>query len=233
VLSFADQPYVALNSQDSHDLLTSLVRQEGRSTRQLAENKQLPEAFDTKVWDEWIRDYRPPDDLQKRAEACVADYERTQEKAEAEIRATQLLSRLNYPLTLASMILSVLAIGHLLGGRPHAGKATRGIDDSPEMLYAHNWSLFFAAAFSAIDLTWTLAAANANQLHELSPIGSQWIEEPRHLAGFKISVTFSALAILWLLRKYKRAQVAAWWICLVLTLLTIRWFAVGSLFMPI
>jgi hypothetical protein len=233
VLSFAGQPYVMLNPQDSHDVLSSLVRQEGRSAKQLSENKQLPDGFDTKVWDEWIARYQPPDDLRQRAEKCVADYERTQERAEAEIRATQLLSRLNYPLTLASMILSVLAIGHLLGGRPHAGQPTRGVDDSPAMLRAHNWSLFFAAAFSAIDLTWTLAAANANQLHELNPIGSQWIEEPRHLAGFKISITFSALAILWLLRKHKRSQIAAWWICLVLTLLTIRWFAVGSLFMPI
>jgi uncharacterized protein DUF5658 len=233
VLSFALQPYVALSPQDSHDLLSSMVRREGRSTKQLAENKQLPAGFDTSVWDEWLHDFQPPDDLRKRAEVVLLHYDQTQQKAEAEIRATQLLSRLNYPLTLASMVLSVLAIGHLLGGRPHAGQSTHGIDDSHQMLRAHNWSLFFAAAFSAIDLTWTLAAANANQLHELNPIGSQWIQEPRHLAGFKISVTFSALAILWLLRKHMRAQIAAWWICLILTLLTIRWFAVGSLFMPI
>jgi hypothetical protein len=153
-----------------------------------------------------------------------------QQEAESEIRATQWMNRLAYPLIVSSMVLTVLSLGHLLGGRPHAGKPTLGIDATPQMIHALNWSLFFAAAFSSIDLIWTILAASTNQIRELNPIGSQWIGNPRHLAGFKISVTFSCLALLWLLRKHKRAQIAAWWVCLILTLVTIRWLTLNSLF---
>ena len=124
--------------------------------------------------------------------------------------------------------MSVLALGHLLGGRPHAGKSTQGIDASPEMIRALNWSVGFTVAFSLLDLVWTILALNSNSVTELNPV-SQFIQDPRHLAGYKISITFSCLAVLWLLRKYKRAQVATWWLCLVLTLVTCRWLLVDTL----
>jgi hypothetical protein len=75
-----------------------------------------------------------------------------------------------------------------------------------------------------------VCGSNADQIRELNPIGSLWIENPRHLAGFKVAVTFSCLALLWLLRKHKPAQIAAWWVCLVLTLVTCRWVLMTSLF---
>ena len=49
------------------------------------------------------------------------------------------------------------------------------------------------------------------------------------LAQFKVGVTFASLALIWVLRRQKRAQIAAWWICLVLTLVTCRWLMVNSL----
>lgn len=229
VLSFKDQPYVVLDTATSNDLLLALTPTKGRSMRQLDIMSRLPEDFNKKVWDEWIGGFQPPDDLCKRAESVVSSFEKTQREAQAEIRATQWMNRLSYPLTMAGMVLTVLSIGHLLGGRPHANKPTFGLDATPEMMHALNWSLFFAAAFSSIDLIWTILAANANQMRELNPIGSHLIENPRHLAGFKVGVTFSCLAVLWLLRKHKRAQIAAWWICLILTLVTIRWLTFNSL----
>ena len=156
--------------------------------------ERLPAEFDKTVWDDWIDHFEPPEDLRQRAAVLVARYVETQRAAEAQIRAAQWMERLAYPLSVGSMVLIVLAIGHLLGGRPHAGKPTFGVDPSPEMIRALEWSLFFTAAFSSIDLIWTILAANTNQMRELNPIGSQWIEDPRHLAGFKISVTFSCLA---------------------------------------
>jgi hypothetical protein len=75
-------------------------------------------------------------------------------------------------------------------------------------------------------------AASTGQLRELNPIGSHLVENPRHLAGFKIAITVAAIGVLWLLRRHKRAQLAAWWICLLLTLVTIRWLAFSSMFLP-
>jgi hypothetical protein len=230
MLSFKDQPYWALDSTAAHDFLKSLMTTEKRSLRQVSVREQLPESFDKSVWDAWIESFEPPDDLRQRAALWIANYDTTQERAEAEIQAARWMDRLAYPLSVSSMVLIVLAIGHLLGGRPHAGKPTFGIDASPEMIRALEYSLFFATAFSSIDLIWTILAASNNQMRELNPIGSHLIEDPRQLAGFKVGVTFSCLALLWLLRKHKRAQIAAWWVCLILTLVTIRWLTFNSIF---
>ena len=97
------------------------------------------------------------------------------------------------------------------------------------MIRALNCPIAFTVAFSLLDLTWTILALNTKSVSELNPIGSQFIHDPRNMAGFKVSVTFSCLALLWLLRKHKRAQVAAWWLCLVLTLVTCRWLLVDTL----
>jgi len=105
-----------------------------------------------------------------------------------------------YPLSVSGMVLSVIAIGHLLGGRPHAGQPTRGLDPSPALIHALNWSLFFTAAFSLLDLAWTIITVNTNDTRELNPIGSQLIHDPLRLAEFKVGVTFACLALLWLLR---------------------------------
>jgi Domain of unknown function (DUF5658) len=229
LVSFKDQPYWPLDIGTALDLLASMAKTEGRSLRHVSVRQQLPDKFDKKVWDEWIERFVPSDELKGRAAIWVSNYNDKQERVEGEIEAARWMERLAYPLTVSSMVLIVLSIGHLLGGRPHAGQPTFGVDKSPQMIRALEWSLFFAAAFSSIDLIWTILAASTNQMRELNPIGSHLIENPRHLAGFKIGITFSCLALLWLLRRHKRAQIAAWWVCLILTLVTIRWLAFKSI----
>ena len=230
VMSFEGQPFVSFDTSHTYDLLKSLIFTGSRSVRQVAVRNQLPHDFSRPVWDDWISNFKPPDDLKIRAAALTNSFEQNQENALADIRAQRLLERLSYPLSVGGMVLSVLAIGHLLGGRPHAGKATLGLDPSPEMIRALNWSVAFAAAFSVLDLVWTILATSANSgVTELNPIGSQFVHDPRNMAGFKIGVTFSCLALLWLMRKHKRAQIAAWWLCLILTLVTCRWLLIDSL----
>jgi hypothetical protein len=70
-------------------------------------------------------------------------------------------------------------------------------------------------------------------MQELNPIGSHLIGNPRHLAGFKIGITLPSLLLLWLLRKHKRAQAAAWWLCLILTFVTLRWLTMSPLMAPV
>lgn len=229
VLSFADQPNVVFDTTSSYDLLKSFIAQGSRSVRQVTVRDQLPTTFDKKVWDQWIENFVAPGELEIRAAALTNSFEASQRKALNDIKAHRLMEKMAYPLTVSGMVMSVLAIGHLLGGRPHANHSTKGTDDSPEMIRALNWSIAFTVAFSLLDLTWTILALNTKSVSELNPIGSQFIHDPRNLAGFKVSVTFSCLALLWLLRKHKRAQVAAWWLCLVLTLVTCRWLLVDTL----
>lgn len=233
VLCFKDQPYVRLDGTMTYDMLKAMTAEGGRAMRQISLREQLPENFDKSLWDQWIERYEAPGDLLQRAAVLTNTYETTQLKAEADMRATRLLNQLSYPLAVGGMVLTVLAIGHLLGGRPHARQRIVGIDASPEMLHSLNWSLLFVAAFSLLDLTWTILAANAGQMHELNPIGSHLVGNPRHLAGFKIGITLPSLALIWLLRKHKRAQVAAWWLCLILTFVTLRWLTFSPLMAPV
>jgi hypothetical protein len=230
LMSFPHQPIFMYDTSTLCELMLSLTSEEGRSMRQVSLMQSLPPDFDKEVWDNWVRDFEPPEELRVRTAALIARYDENQRKAMAGIRARRWLETLTYPLTVGGMLLSVLAIGHLLGGRPHAGQPSTGTDPTPAMIRALNWSLFFAAAFSSIDLVWTILAVNANAIQELNPLGSKLIENPRHLAGFKVSITFSCLALLWLLRRHKRAQIAAWWVCLVLTLITCRWLMIHSLY---
>jgi hypothetical protein len=223
VISFADQPLVLIPSgAATYDLMCAMVG-ELKMTRPVSVGDSLPSDLDLDVWANWLLHFKPTDELRTRAVALISTFDTAEEEAEWAIEANRRLTSLAYPLTVGSMFLSVLAFGHLLGGRPHAGQQAVGVDASPEMLRALNWSLVFIALLSALDLGWTILAAQADQMLELNPIGSHLVEDPRHLIGFKVGAIVPSIGLLWLLRRYKRAQVAAWWACLILTLLALRW----------
>src|SRR5207244_2192121 len=96
--------------------------------------ERLPDEFDKEVWHDWIAKYQPTDELRLRAAAFVASAERSEQKAKLDVAVAKWMAALEYPLSVAGLVISVLAIGHLLGGRPHAGQPTKGLDDSPPML---------------------------------------------------------------------------------------------------
>lgn len=240
VMSFPDQPLVAFSSSGStYDLLKLLTGQgaaEGSNSRAISQVsfiQQLPEGFEHAVWSKWIEGYEPPKSFVDRGLALVAAYDATEKEALTAIAARRRLDKWSYPLTIGLMVVTVLALGHLLGGRPHAGKPTTGIDESPEMIRALNWSLIFVAVLSVGDLLLTILAGQAGQMRELNPLGSHLIHDTRHLFGFKVGATLPAIGLLWLLRRHKRAQVAAWWICLILVIVTFRWLTINSTFVAV
>jgi len=241
VMSFPEQPLVVLGSSGAtYDLLKKLNGgssagndSEGKAVIPVSFLQHLPEGFDHAVWNEWIDGYKPPADLRKRGALLVAAYDATEKEAMESIAATKRLNAWVYPLTIGLMIVTVLAVGHLLGGRPHAGQSTTGVDDSPVMVRALNWSLIFVALLSVGDLVLTMLAGQAGQMRELNPVGSHLIHDPQHLVGFKVGATFPAIALLWLLRKHKRAQIAAWWICLILVMVAFRWLTVSTAFVSV
>ena len=82
-----------------------------------------------------------------------------------------------------------------------------------------------------LDLVFTLAAQQGGGLLELNPLGSELVASPVFLTSLKITSLLVACLILVMLRKYRGAQVASWWLCLACTILTFRWLTYNSMFL--
>ena len=90
--------------------------------------------------------------------------------------------------------------------------------------------LLLIAAYSLFDLIATVMALKTGHVEELNPLGVGLILAPAALAAFKVSATCLGTGLLWKLKNYHGAQVASWWLCMILTLVTVRWVTVQSLF---
>ena len=150
-----------------------------------------------------------------------------EERNQAEIAARRNLDLSSYPLTVFGMVLVVIAFGNLLSNEAPLDIQS---SESPVMERRVKIFLMLIAAFSVLDLIWTLLASRANALTELNPIGAQLITNPIGLLAFKALVTLGAIGILFALRSHRVAQRGAWWACLICTLLTVRWLTFNSMF---
>lgn len=232
IVALADQPLVILTAPAAQRvLLCQLARIDpGLNVRPAALRDQLPADLDARVWETWIAEFSPTPEFVSRATAYLENFARVEREAQAALAANQRLHDFSYPLSLVGMIASVLGFGHLLSHRPPVGTKSLDIDTSPLALGVLTWSLALVVVYSALDLTWTILAYQAGQMLELNPLGSRLIEDPLKLIAFKVGATAVSVGLLFYLRKYCKAQLAAWWICLILTLLTGRWLMMSSMF---
>lgn len=183
-----------------------------------------------KLWLQIVSEFENTPEFQSQAMAVLTEHWRAQEANEQVAAANLFFDRVSYPITIAAMILVVLAFGHLLANSPNHMAKT---DDPDQMSDAHGTilkSLCLIGLLSAIDLFWTLAASQAGAMREMNPLGRAMIEDPVRLILFKAGVTGLAIGILYCLHRFPIAQRASWWCCLVLTLLTARWLTFQSMF---
>ena len=139
-------------------------------------------------------------------------------------------TRTMYGLSVVGMLLIALSAGTLLGHPPKKSGSWSRIVSSPRTLSAMQRCLVLIAAYSLFDLVATLLALKTGHVEELNPLGVGLILAPAALAAFKFSATCLGTGLLWRLKNYHGAQVASWWLCMVLTLVTVRWVTVQSLF---
>jgi hypothetical protein len=139
---------------------------------------------------------------------------------------TQQIGRLEkmgftYFLNLVGLMLVTLAFGTLLTQRPNETFS----DDGAAKRRARNlcWNTGLIVALSLFDLGCTLFAHLSGGFKELNPIGSALAENPMNLMLFKVVTLMVSATILLALRHHPRAQLASWWLCLVLVILTFRW----------
>lgn len=178
-----------------------------------------------------IRPYLPALRSDIELMARSAEYTAAEEAmSERNRRSNQSVHRLDdfaFPLSLAGMLLVVFSTGQLLLKKPPEGKELRERSDES----SSNTGLFVTLiiAFSVLDLIWTMLASHDGSMRELNPIGRHLISDPILLACFKACTTGVAVGILIYLRSHSRVHLAAWWICLLLTLMTARWLVFTSM----
>lgn len=179
------------------------------------------------TWDRLITEFQPSKQFSARATSELQQVQEAVNEGERISAANQLVASISYPLTVVAMIAVVLAFGHLLSSRP-AMNDPSDTDRTRRNVVVKSLSII--AVFSLLDLVWTLAASHSGTMRELNPLGRQFIDDPTLLIVFKMVVTGGSIAILYVLQRRPIAQIASWWCCLLLTLVTARWVVFQSLF---
>ena len=228
VVLYGDAPVLLLANSESSNLLKTLIHNsalESLANTGLAGDIQLP--GESSYWKRFADGFECPQELRIRVGEVLEKERAVEERNMAELAARKNLDSSFYLLTVFGMVLVVIAFGNLLSNEAPLDIQS---SESPVMERRVKIFLMLIAAFSVLDLIWTLLASRANALTELNPIGSQLIHNPIGLLAFKTLVTVGVIGILFVLRGHRVAQRGAWWACLICTLVTVRWLTFNSMF---
>ncbi len=181
--------------------------------------------------DQAIAEFKPSPEFRRRAGAYVSEIVAADAAGEKIVKASLWADSISYPLTLFAMIVVVVAFGHLLSNKPRLEEGQAGSGVSPETQKVVLKSLLIFGLLSVVDLIWTISANATGSMREMNPLGQELIDDPIRLILFKTLAVSLTIGLLYSLHRRPIAQVASWWSCLVLTLLTARWLTFHSMFM--
>jgi len=229
LVAFRGRPPVLLRyPPEKHGLLEALMNRDMHAESSGDLIDALPDDCERKFWRQWLAAYVPSDDLRGRVEFELGRIRKIESANVARITAIYRLQTVAYPLSVIGMVLVVAALGHLLSSHPGSNRG--GGLDRPEALRANIISISLIAVFSLVDLVWTVLAIQAGQMRELNPLGRTLIPDPRLLVAFKVGTTVIGCGILYRLRRHTLARMATWWLCLLCTVLLLRWAIFHSMF---
>ena len=180
------------------------------------------------AWDKLLAEVNLTPDLALRARQEVDRVKAAESDSNEIAEGVHWTAKISYPLTIFAMAVVVLGFGHLLSNKP---KPEGDQVDHAKGRKVVGQSLLIIGLLSAVDLIWTIGSAHAGLMRELNPLGSGMINEPIQLFLFKATLTAASIGILYSLHRRPIAQMASWWCCLLLTLLTARWVVFQSMFL--
>jgi uncharacterized protein DUF5658 len=189
--------------------------------------------FDSTEWSTLVERFQTTPGLEDRLRQIQDDNARLLAEADAARRRVALLDSpaLKYGVTVIAMVLVVIALGNLLSNHPKRNSRWTDVDQEGDGTTMVMWNVVLLALLNGFDLALSLLAQQAGGFLELNPIGDRLATSPALLATFKISVLLVSCLILVTLRRYRGAQAASWWLCLVCTILTFRWLTYNSMFL--
>lgn len=175
------------------------------------------------LWREWLLRFAPTPEFQTRAAAVIAESakrgaaQRTQEEAQQRLREAE------FPLLTCALLLAALAGWHLLRNVPSGPESAVGTEGASTAAHSLQTSLFLVLALAMLDGMWTWLSAAAGQMRELNPLAARLLDQPDALLTFKLGCTLGPAALIFALRRHRAAQLAAWWMCFITTLVICRW----------
>jgi hypothetical protein len=180
-------------------------------------------------WRNWLSDFKPSDELRQEMVLRLDVLKAVEASNLRQNAAVGRMARFSYPLTMVSMMIGVIGLGHVLKWAGH-GFVDRE-DDLMRKISADyvKLAIIFMACMGTLDLVWTILAAQAGVMREVNPLASGLIHSPTALTLFKVAALSVSFAIFYTLRSRPIVQQAVWWMCLVSVLLTFRWVVVDSL----
>ncbi len=187
-------------------------------------------------WSGLVESFQPTAELARIVRPLAEPYKRVleQDRASHERLMSNGVFRsreMKYAVTVAAFVLAVLALGNLMSQRPKIDARWRDVDSTGEGVPAVAKNVLLLVLLGLFDLACTFIAEQAGGFTEMNPLGTHLTGSPVALVSFKTAALVGACGILMALRRYRGAQVASWWLCLVCTVLAFRWLTYNSMFL--
>jgi hypothetical protein len=177
-------------------------------------------SFASWEWKQIIADIQPSSTLQARVAAV-------KEKNAYFRNADDQHGGVKYQvLAVAGLILSVLSLGILLSHHPKNEGTIKGRNNSSEAVKQVWYAISLFIALNLYDLISTLVVMKNNIELELNIIAKTMLGTPLLLVCFKLAACGLAALIILKYRHYRCAQQAAWWSCVLYTVILFRWATV-------
>lgn len=237
IVTFDERVRIIAESYDAAEFLRSLLDAKSLDERVAkaltwdvdVSDEGLPHRISTAQWQKVLVDFEVTDGLREFIDDYGEEDDEEDDEGAVYIAPPDTSAKKMYALSVAGMVLVALSIGTLLNHRPESGRWSQLVQ-STEAVSLVKRALVLIIALSVFDLACTLFATTAGDFLEVNPFGESLLSKPWMLSTFKLTATALGVGILWSKRSYLGAQQASWWMCLVLTLVTVRWVAVQSLF---
>ena len=225
LVQFSDGTIGWFRPESAYTILDALT---SRSTpeeklRQLMGGEYVMGDFTSTQWMSLIRSFKGSDELKERLASHWGGELYPPESPEDA-------DPTSFFLIVGGMCLTVFSFGVVLTYRPPVNLQWKDLNPAPEAVQLVTRGAILIGALSVFDLLCTYLASPASSFWEMNPVGASLIDQPIALVVFKLLFTAVSIGILVRLRTYRGAQMACWWACLLLTLLSIRWVAFNSFF---
>lgn len=233
VALFCDAPPIVLNKPSEVTDVLLLLTENGDVERVTGGRpKFLAADFPSARWYGWIKEFCCTTEFASRARSYITRVDHLEKESRFSITTLRYAENSLYPLSVLGMLAVVLSFGHLLSTHPSSDGENHPQPLSPSGDRVVCKTLVLVLVLSVLDLLWTILAVRTGTMREINPLGNQFIEDPLSLTLFKASATTMAVCLLYKVRHHLLARRAAWWVCLVCTLVAARWVTFSSMFIP-